>query len=79
MASAPSRIVNVASTAHKSARTGLDFDDLQSTNGYRLSKVYGRSKLANIYFNYRAREEARRHGGHRQLPASGNRRHGLRA
>jgi NAD(P)-dependent dehydrogenase (short-subunit alcohol dehydrogenase family) len=50
IASAPSRIVNVASTAHKSARTGLDFDDLQSSNGYKLSKVYARSKLANIYF-----------------------------
>ncbi len=50
VASAPSRIVNVASTAHKSARRGLDFDDLQASNGYRLSKVYARSKLANVYF-----------------------------
>jgi NAD(P)-dependent dehydrogenase (short-subunit alcohol dehydrogenase family) len=49
--SSPSRIVNVASTAHKSARSGLDFADLQSHNGYRAMKVYGRSKLANIYFN----------------------------
>ena len=51
VASSPSRIVNVASTAHKSARGGLDFADLQSRNGYRAMKVYGRSKLANIYFN----------------------------
>jgi len=50
VASAPSRVVNVASTAHKSARTGLDFDDLQTRRGYRAMKVYGRSKLANIYF-----------------------------
>lgn len=49
-ASTPSRIVNVASTAHKSARVGLDFDDLQSTKGYRGMAVYGRSKLANILF-----------------------------
>jgi NAD(P)-dependent dehydrogenase (short-subunit alcohol dehydrogenase family) len=48
--SAPSRIVNVSSTAHKSARRGLDFDDLQSTKQYRAMQVYGRSKLANIYF-----------------------------
>jgi NAD(P)-dependent dehydrogenase (short-subunit alcohol dehydrogenase family) len=50
VASAPSRIVNVSSTAHSSARSGLDFDDLQSTKGYRPMKVYGESKLANIYF-----------------------------
>ena len=31
IASAPARVVNVASTAHRSARRGLDFDDLQST------------------------------------------------
>ncbi|MGO9342345.1 MAG: SDR family oxidoreductase [Acidimicrobiales bacterium] len=50
VSSAPSRIVNVASSAHASARGGLDFDDLQAANGYKLSKVYARSKLANIYF-----------------------------
>ena len=48
--SAPSRIVNVASTAHTSARQGLEFDDLQSEKSYRPMKVYGKSKLANIYF-----------------------------
>jgi NAD(P)-dependent dehydrogenase (short-subunit alcohol dehydrogenase family) len=48
--SSPSRIVNVASTAHKSARSGLDFDDLQTTNRYGAMRVYGRTKLANIYF-----------------------------
>lgn len=50
-ASAPARVVTVASTAHKSARHGLDFDDLQSTRHYRAMSVYGRSKLANILFN----------------------------
>lgn len=49
-ASAPSRIINVASTAHQSARSGMDFDDLQATGGYGGMAVYGRSKLANILF-----------------------------
>jgi len=48
--SAPARIVNVASTAHKGARKGLDFDDLQSTRRYSAMQVYSKSKLANIYF-----------------------------
>jgi NAD(P)-dependent dehydrogenase (short-subunit alcohol dehydrogenase family) len=48
--SAPARIVNVASTAHKGARKGLDFDDLQSTRSYGGMQVYSKSKLANIYF-----------------------------
>lgn len=48
--SAPARIVNVASTAHQAARSGLDFSDLQSTGSYAGMAVYGRSKLANIYF-----------------------------
>jgi NAD(P)-dependent dehydrogenase (short-subunit alcohol dehydrogenase family) len=49
-ASAPARIVNVASAAHRSARRGLDFADLQSCNRYIGMEVYGRTKLANIYF-----------------------------
>ncbi len=61
-ASAPTRVVVVASDAHQSAKRGLDFDDLQSERSYRWSKVYGRSKLANIYF---ARELARRLEGSR--------------
>jgi NAD(P)-dependent dehydrogenase (short-subunit alcohol dehydrogenase family) len=48
--SAPARIVNVASTAHKGARKGLNFDDLQSSLGYAGMQVYSKSKLANIYF-----------------------------
>jgi NAD(P)-dependent dehydrogenase (short-subunit alcohol dehydrogenase family) len=55
--SAPSRVVVVSSHAHKSARRGLDFDDLQAERKYRPFAVYGRSKLANIYFT---RELARR-------------------
>ena len=48
--SAPARIVNVASTAHKGAGRGLDFDDLQTTNRYTGMGAYSKSKLANIYF-----------------------------
>ena len=56
-ASVPSRIVVVSSHAHKQARHGLDFDDLQSEQGYKPFDAYSKSKLANIYF---ARELARR-------------------
>jgi NAD(P)-dependent dehydrogenase (short-subunit alcohol dehydrogenase family) len=49
-ASAPARVVNVASTAHNSARKGIPFDDLQSRKRYRGMRVYGQSKLANILF-----------------------------
>jgi NAD(P)-dependent dehydrogenase (short-subunit alcohol dehydrogenase family) len=47
-ASAPARIVNVASDAHKFAP--LDFDDLNNTRRYATMRVYGQSKLANILF-----------------------------
>jgi NAD(P)-dependent dehydrogenase (short-subunit alcohol dehydrogenase family) len=46
--SAPSRIVNTASDAHKGKE--LDFDDLQSARKYQAFKVYGRSKLCNILY-----------------------------
>ncbi|HZN14567.1 MAG TPA: SDR family oxidoreductase [Acidimicrobiales bacterium] len=49
-ASAPSRIVNVASTAHRGARKGLDYDDLQNSKNYKGMRVYSQSKLANILF-----------------------------
>jgi NAD(P)-dependent dehydrogenase (short-subunit alcohol dehydrogenase family) len=57
-ASAPARVVNVASHAHKGEK--LDFSDLQSERNYRGLHVYGRSKLANILFT---RELARRWQG----------------
>ena len=50
VASAPSRIVVVASDAHKFAPDGLKFDDLQCRGRFWSYRVYGRSKLANIYF-----------------------------
>jgi NAD(P)-dependent dehydrogenase (short-subunit alcohol dehydrogenase family) len=55
-ASAPARIVNVASDAHRFGGP-LDFDDLGATKKFSWMAVYGRSKLANILFT---RELARR-------------------
>ncbi len=49
-ASAPSRIVNVSSNAHKGAT--IDFDDLQMERGYTGMRVYDHSKLANVLFTY---------------------------
>jgi NAD(P)-dependent dehydrogenase (short-subunit alcohol dehydrogenase family) len=57
-ASAPARIVNVASDAHKGAH--LDFNDLQSEKGSFFFTAYGRSKLAVVVFSY---ELARRLAG----------------
>lgn len=47
-ASAPARIVSVASDAHKFAE--LDLDDLMNERRYRGMRVYGQSKGANILF-----------------------------
>ena len=55
-ASAPARIVNVASDAHRFGGP-LDFDDLGAQKSFSWMGVYGRSKLANILFT---RELARR-------------------
>src|SRR5438128_11385919 len=49
-ASAPARIVNVASDAHSGLK--LDFGDLQSEKRYLSFEAYGRSKLANVLFTY---------------------------
>jgi NAD(P)-dependent dehydrogenase (short-subunit alcohol dehydrogenase family) len=46
--SAPARIVNVASDAHKFGP--LDLDDLGNERRYRAMRVYGQSKSANILF-----------------------------
>jgi retinol dehydrogenase 12 len=58
VASAPARIVNTASNAHR--RGHIDFDDLQSARSYSPFRVYGTSKLGNILFT---RELARRLAG----------------
>ncbi len=49
-ASAPARIVIVASNSHYGQH--LDFDNLQLKRGYNPMRAYGRSKLCNLYFTY---------------------------
>lgn len=46
----PSRVLVLASDAHKGARGGLDFDDLMAARSFNGWKVYCRSKLANILY-----------------------------
>ncbi len=55
MMSEGSRIVNVASGAHKVGK--IHFDDINLTKGYNVVKAYSQSKLANVLFT---RELARR-------------------
>lgn len=57
-ASAPARVVNVASAAESSAR--VDWDDLQLARKYRSFNAYALSKRFNLYFTY---ELARRLAG----------------
>ena len=57
-ASAPARIVNVASAAHVGST--LDPRDLQNAKNYSGWRAYQQSKLANVYFTY---ELARRIDG----------------
>ena len=49
-AGAPSRVVNVSSMAHRSAR--LDFANLQGEKGYNRDTAYAQSKLADILYTY---------------------------
>ncbi|GIX48900.1 MAG: short-chain dehydrogenase [Candidatus Tectimicrobiota bacterium] len=49
-ASAPARIINVASDAHRSAT--LDFADVQGARRYNGWRAYCQSKLANVLFTY---------------------------
>lgn len=60
--SAPARVVVVASDAHKFARKGIDFDDLQSERSYGQFgfDAYGKTKLENVLFS---NELARRLAG----------------
>ena len=48
--SAPSRIINVSSEAHRQDQ--MDFENLDFKKGYFGIKAYARSKLANILFTY---------------------------
>ncbi len=75
VASAPARIINVSSDAHRMA--SLPLDDPQQEEGYSAWGTYSQSKLANILFT---RELARRLEGTgvtTNTPPSGLRRHGL--
>ena len=54
--SAPARIVNVSSDAHRFVK-GIDLDDLQRERAFSGMRVYGESKTCNIHFT---RELARR-------------------
>lgn len=57
-ASAPSRIINVSSLAHKFGK--INREDLNSEKSYQKWGAYGQSKLANILFT---RELAKRLAG----------------
>ena len=48
--SAPARIINVSSNAHR--RSPVDLEDLQLERGYSPLKAYYRSKYANVLFTY---------------------------
>jgi NAD(P)-dependent dehydrogenase (short-subunit alcohol dehydrogenase family) len=49
-ASAPARIVNIASNAHEGKV--INFNDLEGQKNYNFMIAYGQSKLANIMFTY---------------------------
>ena len=49
-ASAPSRVVNVSSSAHEGGL--IHFDDLQGEARYSGFRAYGQSKLAQVLFTY---------------------------
>ncbi|XP_029698955.1 retinol dehydrogenase 12 isoform X1 [Takifugu rubripes] len=53
--SAPSRVINLSSTAHNIGK--IQFDDLNGENNYHPIKAYAQSKLANVLFT---RELAKR-------------------
>jgi retinol dehydrogenase 14 len=48
--SAPSRIINVTSSAHYNGK--MDFDDLQEEKNYGAMKSYCQSKLAQVLFTH---------------------------
>ena len=49
-ASAPARVITVASNAQSMGK--IDFDDLQGEHEYSGSRAYNQSKLANVMFTY---------------------------
>ena len=75
-ASAPARVVNVASDAHFGAR--LDFEHLQNRAISRVPRLQGEQARQHPV-HPRAGAAARRERGHRELPAPRRRRHRLLA
>ena len=55
VASAPARIVNVSSTAHKQAT--MNFNDLEGQKRWSSMRSYGQGKLANIFFTRKLARE----------------------
>ena len=49
-ASAPARVINVSSDAHRGAR--IDYDNLQNKRKYAGFRAYSQSKLMNVLFTY---------------------------
>ncbi len=49
-ASAPARIINVTSEAHRGSK--IHFDDVQGEKKYSSFRAYGQLKLANVLFTY---------------------------
>ena len=66
VASAPARIVNVASAG----QFPIDFDDVMLTRGYDGGRAYTQSKLAQVMFTFDLARELDGDRRHRQLPAS---------
>ena len=52
--SAPSRIIVVASGAHKAGK--IHFNDINLKNNFNLVRAYAQSKLANVLFTYELAE-----------------------
>lgn len=52
IASSPSRVINVNSSAHEAV--SIDLDDLQMERDFDSSRAYGRTKLANMLFTVEA-------------------------
>ena len=55
IASAPARIINVASGAHKIGK--IHFEDINLEKNYTFWRAYSQSKLANILFTYELAEK----------------------
>lgn len=58
--SAPARIINVSSGAHKAGK--IHFEDIHLKKNYNLIKAYAQSKLANVLFTYELAERLKNTG-----------------